>query len=78
MKPAWWPTPKESAGTIDTVPAQVWTSLSSLWDRRREVFKENALLAASGRVLYGSAIYNLSIRAMFQVAHGPVPGDVDG
>jgi hypothetical protein len=75
IKPAWWPTPKSSAGTIDTVPAQVWEALSSVWDRRHEVFKETVLLAASGRVLHGNAIYDLSLRAMFQVAHGPVPGE---
>lgn len=75
IKPPWWPTPKPSAGTIDTIPAQVWAALLNLWDKRREVFSENALLAASGSVLQGSAIYSLSIRAMFQAANGPVSGD---
>lgn len=75
IKPPWWPMPKPSAGTIDTIPAQVWTAVSSLWDHRREVFSENALLAASGSVLQGSAIYSLAIRAMFQAAHGPISGD---
>ena len=74
-KPPWWPSPMPSPGTIDVVPAQLSKALSDLWDKKREVFKENALIAASGSVLCGTDTYSLSIRAMFQAATGPVPGD---
>ena len=72
--PPWWPDPKSPTGAIHTVPAQVWETMSRLWERRRTDSSGNALLAASGRVFRGSVIYELSIRAMFQVAQGPVPG----
>jgi hypothetical protein len=75
IKPTWWPTPEASVGNIDTVPARVWAALSSLWDQKDQVFEGKTLLAAGGRVFQGSTIYDLSIRAMFQVARGPVPGD---
>lgn len=75
VKPAWWPMPTPSPGPIDTIPAKVWAALSSLWDERYRAFSGNALLAASGRVLHGAVLYDLSIRAMFQVARGPVPGE---
>lgn len=73
-KPTWWPRPKPSPGPIDTVPARLSAALSGLWDKRHEVFREHALLAAGGSLFYGSTIYSLSIRAMFQAAKGPVPG----
>jgi len=74
-KPPWWPSPMPSPGTIDTVPAQLSTTLSDLWDKKSEVFEENTLLAASGSVQCGANTYKLSIRAMFQAVTGPVAGD---
>lgn len=73
--PNWWPIPKTSAGEIDTVPAQTWAAMSNVWESRRSVFDEKVLLAAEGRVFQSGVVYDLSIRAMFQVAHGPVPGE---
>ena len=75
--PAWWPKPKESDSPIDTVPAQTWAALSRLWDTRHTIFGENMVLAAEGRIFQGDVVYDLSIRAMFQEAHGPVSGSLD-
>lgn len=74
-KPLWWPKPKVPSGTVDTVPAELSTALSHLWDKKRDIFKGKALLAANGSVLCGTDTYSLSIRAMFQAAYGPVLGD---
>jgi hypothetical protein len=74
-KPPWWPSPKSSLDTIDTVHGQLSTMLSELWNKKRKVFKEKALLAASGNISCGASTYSISIRAMFQVATGPIPGD---
>lgn len=74
-KPPWWPKPKVPSGTIDTVPAELSTVLSRLWDKKHDIFQGNALLAADGSFVCGTDTYSLSIRAVFQAAHGPVPGD---
>ncbi|XUX00067.1 MAG: hypothetical protein TUN42_09250 [Dehalogenimonas sp.] len=75
LKPSWWPAPKMNRGMVDTIPVELSGEISHLWDKRHDFFDGNALLAADGSVISGNETYRLSIRAMFQAAYGPNPGD---
>ncbi|MFC2009718.1 hypothetical protein ACFLT3_02185 [Chloroflexota bacterium] len=76
IKPVWWPKPVTSDSIVDTIPVQVWSNLSILWNTRRDVFKDKSLLAAEGRILQDSnALYDISIRSIFQIANGPTTGE---
>lgn len=74
--PEWWPRPDKPPGKIDTVPGQVWHRAAALWQQQQETTPGEVVLAADGRVHEGEAVYDLSIRGVFQVARGTERGDL--
>ena len=73
--PAWWPSPADPDGPIDTVPGRVWDSVAATWDRQRNG-QDRIIVAAGGRVYDGDTIYDLEILGAFYVSTGPNRGDV--
>jgi len=69
-RPAWWPTPHEPEGKIDTVPAQIGRQIELLWDKQRAERDDWIIGGASGRVHEGATIYDLEIFGFFQICLG--------
>ncbi len=69
-KPKWWPISKPTSAVIDTVVADIWQQLSSLWDETQKSQNEWIIAQADGRVCQTDSIYDLEIRGFFQKCCG--------
>jgi len=76
-RPAWWPKASEPDGEIDTIAPQVWQQIQSLWDRQRDVFGDDVLIQASGRVYENKTVYDLELFGAFQRCEGGVSPEAE-
>jgi hypothetical protein len=70
-RPGWWPRGVHGAGAIDTLPAEIWKQVQTLWENRTAGFGEWTIGVANGLVADDDIAYELEIGGLLQKSEGP-------